>query len=195
MEHRLSVRGIRKHTLFAEDVEEWAITSKNTPVEPVPTQLPGLANVYSYLYVDGWSQKVQQRKGTGTGRMRYMKTIPRIFKNKIKGLAKWSIFKHILIKSHYKSLFPIYIHLLYHSSRKNSSNTLPLFYTTTFFSIDSLHSFDSSSLFHPLYDYSSMKNSFKTFYSPTLFFLKSLSFLRSFFFSSFENLRSLRLMV
>ena len=38
--------------------------------------------------VDGWSQKVQQRKGTGTGRMRYLKTIPRIFKNKIKGLAK-----------------------------------------------------------------------------------------------------------
>jgi hypothetical protein len=38
--------------------------------------------------LDGWSLKVQQRKGTGTGRMRYMKTIPRVFKNKIKGLPK-----------------------------------------------------------------------------------------------------------
>ena len=38
----------------------------------------------------GWGTKVQQRKGTGTGRMRYLKTIPRVFKNKIKGLAKWS---------------------------------------------------------------------------------------------------------
>jgi hypothetical protein len=32
--------------------------------------------------------KVQQRKGPGTGRMRYLKTIPRIFKNNIKGIAK-----------------------------------------------------------------------------------------------------------
>ena len=31
-----------------------------------------------------WSLKIQQRKGTGTGRMRYLKTMPRIFKNKIK---------------------------------------------------------------------------------------------------------------
>lgn len=35
----------------------------------------------------GWSLKTQQRKGTGTGRMRYLKTIPRIFKNKIKNAA------------------------------------------------------------------------------------------------------------
>jgi large subunit ribosomal protein L37e len=41
-----------------------------------------------FLYLDGWSKKVQQRKGTGTGRMRYMKTIPRVYKNQIKGLAK-----------------------------------------------------------------------------------------------------------
>jgi large subunit ribosomal protein L37e len=40
------------------------------------------------LMLDGWSKKVQQRKGTGTGRMRYLKTIPRVFKNQIKGLAK-----------------------------------------------------------------------------------------------------------
>lgn len=43
---------------------------------------------YQYLTIDKWSKKVQQRKGTGTGRMRYLKTIPRVFKNQIKGLAK-----------------------------------------------------------------------------------------------------------
>ena len=36
----------------------------------------------------GWSLKTQNRKGTGSGRMRYMKTIPRVYKNQIKGLAK-----------------------------------------------------------------------------------------------------------
>ena len=44
---------------------------------------------YLYIIEDGWSKKVQQRKGTGTGRMRYLKTIPRVYKNQIKGLAKW----------------------------------------------------------------------------------------------------------
>lgn len=41
-----------------------------------------------YNNEDGWSKKVQQRKGTGTGRMRYLKTIPRVYKNQIKGLSK-----------------------------------------------------------------------------------------------------------
>ena len=44
---------------------------------------------YLYIIEDGWSKKVQQRKGTGSGRMRYLKTIPRVYKNQIKGLAKW----------------------------------------------------------------------------------------------------------
>jgi hypothetical protein len=43
---------------------------------------------YYNLYSDGWSKKVQQRKGTGTGRMRYLKTIPRVYKNQIKGLSR-----------------------------------------------------------------------------------------------------------
>jgi len=33
----------------------------------------------------GWSLKTQQRKGTGTGRMRYLKTVSRVYKNQIKG--------------------------------------------------------------------------------------------------------------
>ena len=34
---------------------------------------------------DGWSLKVQNRKGTGTGRTRYLKTVSRVYKNQIKG--------------------------------------------------------------------------------------------------------------
>ena len=41
---------------------------------------------YYYFFIDGWSKKVQQRKGPGTGRMAYTKTIPRIFKNNLKGI-------------------------------------------------------------------------------------------------------------
>jgi len=54
----------------------------------VVTQLLSLENVQIFKLSDGWSLKTQQRKGTGTGRMRYLKTIPRVFKNQIKGLAK-----------------------------------------------------------------------------------------------------------
>ena len=50
----------------------------------VDIQQPDLENVQIIIIADNWSQKVQQRKGTGTGRMRYLKTIPRVFKNQIK---------------------------------------------------------------------------------------------------------------
>jgi hypothetical protein len=58
------------------------------PAALVDIQLPDLEDVFIIIILDGWSLKVQQRKGVGTGRMRYLKTIPRIFKNNIKGLAK-----------------------------------------------------------------------------------------------------------
>jgi hypothetical protein len=51
----------------------------------VDTQLPDLEDVIFNNYPDGWSLKVQQRKGPGTGRQRYTKTIPRVFKNQLKG--------------------------------------------------------------------------------------------------------------
>ena len=35
----------------------------------------------------GWSLKTNQRRGLGTGRMRYIKTIPRIHKNILKNKA------------------------------------------------------------------------------------------------------------
>jgi len=51
----------------------------------VDTQLLDLEDVLYITNADGWSLKVQQRKGPGTGRQRYTKTIPRIFKNNLKG--------------------------------------------------------------------------------------------------------------
>lgn len=85
-----SVRDTRKLTLSAEDAVEWAIINRHTPALLVDTLQPDFENVQIKLNIDGWSKKIQQRKGTGTGRMRYLKTIPRVYKNQIKGLAKWS---------------------------------------------------------------------------------------------------------
>jgi len=52
----------------------------------VDIQLLDSEDVHYYFNADGWSLKVQQRKGPGTGRQRYTKTIPRIFKNNLKGI-------------------------------------------------------------------------------------------------------------
>lgn len=95
-EHLHSVKDIKKLILSVEDAEEWATINKVLHVLHVLTQLLDSENVQFILMQDGWSKKVQQRKGTGTGRMRYLKTIPRVYKNQIKGLAKWlwwSLFK------------------------------------------------------------------------------------------------------
>jgi len=37
--------------------------------------------IFFWFQDDGWGQKVRDRKGQGTGRMRYMKTIARRAKN------------------------------------------------------------------------------------------------------------------
>lgn len=47
----------------------------------------------------GWSLKTKQRRGQGTGRMRYMKTIPRINKNVLKNKA-WSYLNVIALHSY-----------------------------------------------------------------------------------------------
>lgn len=91
-EHLHSVRDIKKLTLSAEDAVEWAIINKIKPAPHADILLPDSVDVINLIILDKWSQKVQQRKGTGTGRMRYLKTIPRVFKNQIKGLAKWSAY-------------------------------------------------------------------------------------------------------
>lgn len=85
-----SVNATKKPTHSAVVVDVWATISRPIPVLHVATLLPNSENVHFFLIgLDGWSLKVQQRKGTGTGRMRYLKTIPRVYKNQIKGLAKW----------------------------------------------------------------------------------------------------------
>ena len=55
------------------------------PVPHADTQLPDSEDVLFIIIADAWSKKVQQRKGPGTGRQAYTKTIPRIFKNQLKG--------------------------------------------------------------------------------------------------------------
>jgi hypothetical protein len=53
----------------------------------VVTQLPKSENVIKiplknqYLIKDNWGEKAKRRKTTGTGRMRYLKHVPRRFKN------------------------------------------------------------------------------------------------------------------
>ena len=89
--HLHLVKDIKKHTHFAEDAVEWAIINKVTLVLHVDFLQPRFENVRIKINIDGWSKKVQQRKGTGTGRMRYLKTIPRVYKNQIKGLSRWSL--------------------------------------------------------------------------------------------------------
>jgi hypothetical protein len=36
---------------------------------------------FIYEFIDEWGQKAKRRRTTGTGRMRYLKTLPRRFKN------------------------------------------------------------------------------------------------------------------
>ena len=89
-EHLHSVKDIKKPTHCAEDVAEWASINKTEHALLVDTQPLDLEDVFLIIIADGWSLKVQQRKGPGTGRQRYTKTIPRIFKNNLKGL-NWSL--------------------------------------------------------------------------------------------------------
>ena len=81
-----SVKDIKKPTLYAEDVEEWASINKMEPAPLVDTQLQDSEHVFFDNNSDGWAKKSQQRKGPGTGRQRYTKTIARIFKNNLKGM-------------------------------------------------------------------------------------------------------------
>ena len=85
-EHHHSVKDIKKLTLYAEDVVEWASINKTAPALLVVIPQPDSEDVFFINNQDGWSLKVQQRKGPGTGRQRYTKTIPRIFKNNLKGI-------------------------------------------------------------------------------------------------------------
>ncbi|KAH0611363.1 uncharacterized protein H6S33_010628 [Morchella sextelata] len=62
-------------TLCAVAVAAALSTSRSTlaPAVPTPPLRPGSA--------DNWSEKAKRRKTTGTGRMRYLKTVNRKFSN------------------------------------------------------------------------------------------------------------------
>ncbi|KAK8574713.1 hypothetical protein V6N12_062399 [Hibiscus sabdariffa] len=62
-------------TLFAFDVAAAASTSRRAVAQPVLSLLPVRGND-----LDNWSVKAIRRKTTGTGRMRYLRHVPRRFK-------------------------------------------------------------------------------------------------------------------
>ena len=91
------VRGIQRRTLVVVDAEKYLSTSKRRLAHLVDILPPKLEAVslfpyFSYLFICilsslsstfpvEWGQKAKRRRTTGTGRMRYLKTLPRKFKN------------------------------------------------------------------------------------------------------------------
>ena len=87
------VKGIQKPIHLAEDVEKYLSTNKRKNAHHVVTLKRKYATVsYIKLYVYipvfttiksivDWAKKAKRRRTTGTGRMRYMKHLPRLFKN------------------------------------------------------------------------------------------------------------------
>lgn len=92
------VRGGTRRTHCVWGVAAAASTSKRVAAQPVHTLLPARGRVslpYSYTnmfdfmldwcfnwinFIDNWSVKAIRRKTTGTGRMRYLRHVPRRFK-------------------------------------------------------------------------------------------------------------------
>merc|ERR1712217_529782 len=71
----VSVKNTKKPTLNVEDVEESPTTNKKKRCAAC-----GYPDAKLRRY-DGWATKVAGRKGMGTGRLRYVKTIARRAKN------------------------------------------------------------------------------------------------------------------
>lgn len=95
---RVLVRDTRRHTLLAEDAARCPSTSRRRPALPAPILMLRPEDVSKLFFViemesrlliyeisirllDEWSEKAKRRRTTGTGRMSYLKTIPRKFKN------------------------------------------------------------------------------------------------------------------
>ena len=88
--HQVLVKETPKHIPCVVVVEIVHFTIKKSHVHPVDIQQPKLERVifdfhveliFKKLHVDNWAVKAQRRRTTGTGRMRSMKHIPRLFKN------------------------------------------------------------------------------------------------------------------
>ncbi|KAK9099007.1 hypothetical protein Syun_026052 [Stephania yunnanensis] len=70
-----SVRGGTRRTRSASGAAAAASISRRADAQPVVTLPVGSANVHN------WSVKAIRRKTTGTGRMRYLRHLPRRFKS------------------------------------------------------------------------------------------------------------------
>lgn len=84
-EHNLSVEEIIRHTLWVESVVSKHGTSKRRETLPMASLQPSLEDVCScYItdtLIDNWGKKAIRRRSQGTGRMKYLKHIPRRAKN------------------------------------------------------------------------------------------------------------------
>ncbi|KAL9350706.1 hypothetical protein Peur_057961 [Populus x canadensis] len=74
-EQGVLVRGGTRPTPSVLGVAAVASTSRRAVAPPVLSLLPARGNVYN------WSEKAIRRKTTGTGRMRYLRNVPRRFKS------------------------------------------------------------------------------------------------------------------
>ncbi|CAG8464880.1 3192_t:CDS:2 [Ambispora leptoticha] len=72
---QVSVNATQRHTHYAVGVVDVHSTIKKKPAHSVDILLQKLEVVYN------WSEKGKRRKTTGTGRMRYLRHVPRRFKN------------------------------------------------------------------------------------------------------------------
>ncbi|KAB1218567.1 60S ribosomal protein L37 [Morella rubra] len=77
------VRGGTRPTPFALGVAAAASISRRVAAPPVPIPLPARGHncCCGWVTDDNWSVKAIRRKTTGTGRMRYLRHLPRRFKS------------------------------------------------------------------------------------------------------------------
>ncbi|TQS36479.1 hypothetical protein Golomagni_03071, partial [Golovinomyces magnicellulatus] len=90
-EHPVSESVTTRRTHFADVVAGDPFTYKSTHVlladtlqlrsENVFTHMKSLGNLNTLTSLDNWGEKAKRRKTTGTGRMQYLKGVPRKFKN------------------------------------------------------------------------------------------------------------------
>lgn len=95
---KVSVKGTPKLTRHADDVVKFLSTSRRVLAPLVDTRmrksravslsliLPSfyfwfLSDITKHSLTVEWGQKAKRRRTTGTGRMRYLKDLPRRFKN------------------------------------------------------------------------------------------------------------------
>lgn len=87
----VSEKDTPRHTLLAEDVARYHSTDRSTPAlladilllrPEAVSNVDFIIDYFSYpTFLVEWGQKAKRRRTTGTGRMSYLKTVNRRFKN------------------------------------------------------------------------------------------------------------------